>query len=86
MTTESTASQHQTTTPPTIEVIDPADRRQTVSATGLLRTFSEAGVFEPADVHVAQRLTAMAGESDPAVSLAVALVVRALRPARCAST
>ncbi|ARR80051.1 MULTISPECIES: exodeoxyribonuclease V subunit alpha [Mycobacterium] len=48
-------------------------------ATGLLRTFSDAGVFEAADVHVAQRLTALTGESDERVALAVALVVRALR-------
>ena len=69
MTTESAA----------IEVLDPADRRQAVSASGLLRTFNEAGVIESSDVHVAQRLTAMAGESNPSVQLAVALVVRALR-------
>ncbi|MCA2342957.1 AAA family ATPase, partial [Mycobacterium intracellulare] len=48
-------------------------------ATGLLRAFSDAGVFEAADVHVAQRLTALTGESDERVALAVALVVRALR-------
>jgi len=63
----------------TAETIDPADRRLAVSATGLLRTFNEAGVLESADVHVAQRLTAMARESDPSVALALALVVRALR-------
>lgn len=63
----------------TAQTIDPADRRKAVSATGLLRTFNEAGVLESADVHVAQRLTAMAGESDPSVALALALVVRALR-------
>lgn len=63
----------------TVEIVDPADRRQAVSATGLLRAFNEAGVIESADVHVAQRLTAMSRESDPSVALAVALVVRALR-------
>ncbi|MGE5694313.1 MAG: exodeoxyribonuclease V subunit alpha [Candidatus Sericytochromatia bacterium] len=36
-------------------------------------------VFEPADVHVAQRLTALAGEGDERVSRAIALLVRALR-------
>ncbi|OBA72399.1 exodeoxyribonuclease V subunit alpha [Mycobacterium sp. 1554424.7] len=52
----------------------------TVQATdGLLRTFGDAGVFEAADVHVAQRLTALAGEPDERVALAVALAVRALR-------
>lgn len=35
--------------------------------------------FEPADVHVAQRLTALREETDERVALAVALVVRALR-------
>jgi exodeoxyribonuclease V alpha subunit len=38
-----------------------------------------AELFEPADVHVARRLTAMAGEADERVALAVAIVVRALR-------
>ncbi|OBI69334.1 exodeoxyribonuclease V subunit alpha [Mycobacterium sp. E796] len=46
---------------------------------GLLRQFGDAGVFEAADVHVAQRLTALAGEPDERVALAIALVVRALR-------
>ncbi len=35
--------------------------------------------FEPADIQVAQRLTALAGETSPDVALAVRLVVRALR-------
>ncbi|WP_396917037.1 exodeoxyribonuclease V subunit alpha [Mycolicibacterium sp.] len=35
--------------------------------------------FEPADIHVAQRLTALAGETDESVGLAVAAAVRALR-------
>ena len=39
----------------------------------------DTGVFEPADVHVAQRLTTLGGEADERVALAVALVVRALR-------
>jgi exodeoxyribonuclease V alpha subunit len=37
------------------------------------------GVFDYADVHVAQRLTALREETDERVALAVALVVRALR-------
>jgi exodeoxyribonuclease V alpha subunit len=52
---------------------------QAMAATGLLRTFGDAGVFEAADVHVAQRLTALAGETDERVALAVSAVVRALR-------
>lgn len=35
--------------------------------------------FEPADIQVAQRLTALAGETSQDVTLAVRLVVRALR-------
>ncbi|MBW0016777.1 MAG: exodeoxyribonuclease V subunit alpha [Mycobacterium sp.] len=62
-----------------IEVREPGDWRLAVSATDVLRTCNEAGVLDAADVHVARRLTEMSGESDPAVLLAVALVVRALR-------
>ncbi len=53
--------------------------RQARSATGLLRTFTDAEVIESSDVHVAQRLTALAEEPDETVALAVALAVRALR-------
>lgn len=52
---------------------------ESIAAEGALRTYTEAGVFEAADVHVAQRLTALAGEPDERVALAVALLVRALR-------
>ncbi|MFD2399751.1 hypothetical protein ACFSVJ_27435 [Prauserella oleivorans] len=48
-------------------------------ATGMLRTFEDAGVLEPADVHVAYRLGALGGETREPVLLAVALGVRALR-------
>ncbi|GAB3035895.1 exodeoxyribonuclease V subunit alpha [Mycobacterium bourgelatii] len=72
MTTESAAQ-------PGAAIIDPVGWRQAVGATGLLRTFNEAGVIESADVHVAQRLTEMSGETQPSVALAVALAVRALR-------
>ena len=53
--------------------------RQARGATGLLRTFSDAEVIESSDVHVAQRLTALAKEPDETVALAVAMAVRALR-------
>ena len=43
------------------------------------RAFNEAGVLAAADVHVAARLAALAGERDEAVALAVALAVRAPR-------
>ncbi|OCB34837.1 exodeoxyribonuclease V subunit alpha [Mycobacterium malmoense] len=52
---------------------------EAITADGLLRTYTEAGVFDPADVHVAQRLTALAGDPDERVAVAVALLVRALR-------
>ena len=56
-----------------------AEWQHAINATGLLQTFSEAGVIESADVHVAHRLTALTEEADETVALAVALVVRALR-------
>ncbi len=42
-----------------------------------IEMFSE--LFEPADIHVAQRLTALGKEDDDSVALAVALAVRAVR-------
>ncbi|HEX7321988.1 MAG TPA: exodeoxyribonuclease V subunit alpha [Mycobacterium sp.] len=48
-------------------------------ATGLLRAFNDAGVLVAADVHAAQRITALGKETDETVALAVALAVRALR-------
>jgi exodeoxyribonuclease V alpha subunit len=52
---------------------------ETIAAEGILRTFSDAGVFEAADVHVARRLSELVGEPDERLALAIALVVRALR-------
>jgi exodeoxyribonuclease V alpha subunit len=49
------------------------------AATGLLFPFAAAGVLRPADVHVARRLLALAGEADPEVELGVAFAVRAPR-------
>ncbi len=48
-------------------------------ADGLLKVFDEAGVLTVADVHVASRLGALAGEADERVLLAVALAVRGTR-------
>ncbi|HEX6246317.1 MAG TPA: exodeoxyribonuclease V subunit alpha [Nocardioidaceae bacterium] len=48
-------------------------------ARGLLAEFNRAGVLGYADVHVAQRLGDLAGESDASVLLAAALTVRAVR-------
>lgn len=53
--------------------------RRAISATGLLRTFTDAEVLEASDVHVAQRLCELVKAPDDRVALAVALVVRALR-------
>lgn len=53
--------------------------RRAVSATGLLRTFTDAAVLDASDVHVAQRLCELVKAPDERVALAVALVVRALR-------
>lgn len=50
-----------------------------IGASGVLREFNEAGMLELPDVHVAQRVTELGKESNEAVALAVALVVRALR-------
>jgi exodeoxyribonuclease V alpha subunit len=59
--------------------IDPYDARRALAAPALLREFNDAGVLAPADVHVARRLAALVGETDPSVALAVALAVRAPR-------
>lgn len=61
------------------DLLEPADWRRAAGATGLLSTFNEAGVIETPDVLVAQRLTALAGDEDERVALAVAFAVRGLR-------
>jgi exodeoxyribonuclease V alpha subunit len=48
-------------------------------AEGLLAPFSLAGVLNPADVHTAQTVCRIGGETDELVRLALALTVRALR-------
>lgn len=63
----------------TVELSDAADRRLALGASGLLRTFNEAGVLTAADVHVATRVGGLAGESDERVLLAAALATRAVR-------
>ncbi len=54
-------------------------RRITVSATGLLADFSRVGALAWGDLHPAQQLAHLFGESDQRVLLAIALTVRALR-------
>jgi exodeoxyribonuclease V alpha subunit len=63
-------------TPDTIAV---DDARLVRGATGLLRSFNEAGVLAAADVHVALRLARLTGEDGDAALLAAALAVRAPR-------
>ncbi|WP_305783992.1 exodeoxyribonuclease V subunit alpha [Symbioplanes lichenis] len=48
-------------------------------ATGLLQVFNVAGILDLADVHTADRVARLGGETDDGVRLAVALTVRALR-------
>jgi exodeoxyribonuclease V alpha subunit len=55
------------------------EARLALRATGLLADFNRAGILTAADVHVAQRLGRLGGETDEAVLLAVALVVRSTR-------
>ncbi len=58
---------------------DRHDHRLALAADGLLATFNAADVLVAADVHVATRLGAAVGETEPAVLLATALAVRAVR-------
>ena len=55
------------------------ESRLALRATGLLAAYNRAGILTAADVHVAQRLGRLGGETDEAVLLAVALVVRSTR-------
>jgi exodeoxyribonuclease V alpha subunit len=55
------------------------EARLALRATGLLAAYNRAGILTASDVHVAQRLGRLGGESDDAVLLAVALVVRSTR-------
>jgi len=50
-----------------------------IGTTGALRAFNEASVLDISDVHVAERICMLGSESDERVTLALALVVRALR-------
>jgi exodeoxyribonuclease V alpha subunit len=56
-----------------------ADVSLALRAEGLLAAFNRAGILSAADVHVARRLGAIGGETDDAVLLAAALVVRSTR-------
>ncbi|HEX4865572.1 MAG TPA: exodeoxyribonuclease V subunit alpha [Acidimicrobiales bacterium] len=58
---------------------DPFAADLALGARGLLREFNRSGVLAPADVHVATRLSRLAGETDERVVLAAALGVRGPR-------
>ena len=67
-----------TTVPPALAV-DTHDPRRARHAPGLLRAFNDIGVLSAADVHVAVRLTELAGEHDDWVVLAASFAVRGPR-------
>ncbi len=56
-----------------------SDASLALRADGLLAAFNRAGILSAADVHVARRLGTIGGETDDAVLLAAALVVRSTR-------
>ncbi len=64
---------------PAASEIDAHDPRRARHAPGLLRAFNDIGVLSAADVHVAVRLTQLAGERDARVALAAAFAVRGPR-------
>ena len=66
-------------TPPPTSTLDTHDPRRARQAPGLLRAFNDIGVLSSADVHVATRLTSLAGDPDDLVTLAAAFAVRGPR-------
>ena len=66
-------------TGPAATEVDLHDPRRARHAPGLLRAFNDIGVLSAADVHVAVRLTELAGEHDDRVALAAAFAVRGPR-------
>src|SRR3954453_13336412 len=63
----------------TLRERDPFDSRLARIAPAPLKEFNDAGVLTTADIQVARRLGALAGDEDPAVLPALALAVRAPR-------
>ena len=63
----------------TLRERDPFDARLARIAPAPLEEFNDAGVLTAADIQVARRLGALAGEAEPAALLALALAVRAPR-------
>ena len=64
---------------PPAPVVDRHDPRRARHAPGLLRAFNDVGVLSAADVHVAVRLTSLAGEPDDLVALGAAFAARGPR-------
>ena len=64
---------------PDVAYDDLRDHRVAAGATGTLQDLNLGGVLESSDIHVAQRLGTLSGETDEDVLLAVALAVRAVR-------
>ena len=64
---------------PPVPAIDLHDPRRARHAPGLLRAFNALGVLAAADIHVAVRLTGLAGEHDDWVALGAAFAVRGPR-------
>lgn len=62
-----------------IDAATSGDARYALRAPEPLRTFNLAGHLRAADIHVATRLGQIAGETDPDVLLAFALLVRVVR-------
>ncbi|MGI9022163.1 MAG: AAA family ATPase, partial [Acidimicrobiales bacterium] len=67
--------------PPDHDVVepDPFDSRMARNATGLLRTFNDAGILSAADVHLALRLGRLGPEDHEQVLLAATFAARAPR-------
>ncbi len=59
--------------------VDAFDARIAIGAQPPLDEFNRVGVLSGADVHVAERIARLVGESDPRVTLAAALAVRGPR-------
>ena len=66
-------------TSPPATAIDAHDPRRARQAPGLLRAFNDIGVLSAADVHVAVRLTSLAGEPNDLVALGAAFAARGPR-------
>ena len=62
-----------------VSPVDPWNSSLVIGSDDQLIEWNRAGVLAPSDVHVANRLARLGGETDPMVTLAVALAVRAPR-------